>query len=107
MAYRQQQSFDGSTHELHAPAPYEDQQGYDNGYSEGPSRVRGGAGECFSFISILSRAREREREREGGKGAERGGRTRFFLVGGDHRAKRDKFRKKILLFLFLWGLKGA
>jgi len=61
----------------------------------------------FIHFDPIESKGEREREREGGKGAERGGRTRFFLVGGDHRAKRDKFRKKILLFLFLWGLKGA
>lgn len=56
MAYRQQQSFDGSTHELHQQsAPYEDQQGYDNGYTEGPSRVRGGAGECLFLCLAVHR----------------------------------------------------
>ena len=63
MAYRQQQSFDGSTHELNQgghhgaqQSPYVDQGGYDQGgydqgYSQGPSRVRGGAGEsAFRYV---------------------------------------------------------
>lgn len=54
MAYRQQQSFDGSTHELNhgggGQHNYVDQGGYDQGYSDGPSRVRGGAGKSMSPI---------------------------------------------------------